>query len=82
MVLRPSLDKIAADGVDVSAITVEVQDAQGRIMPTASTKVRFKLTGPGKIIGVGNGDPSFREADKPDSPDLARSPCRFEPANK
>jgi beta-galactosidase len=71
MVLRPSLDKIAADGVDVSAITVEVQDAQGRIMPTASNKVRFKLTGPGKIIGVGNGDPSCREADKPDSPDLA-----------
>ena len=40
-------------------------------MPLASNKVRFKLTGPGKIIGVGNGDPSCHEDDKPDSPDTA-----------
>ena len=40
-------------------------------MPLASNKVRFSLTGPGKIIGVGNGDPSCHEADKPASPDSA-----------
>jgi beta-galactosidase len=71
LVLRPSLSKISADGEDVSAIAVEVQDAQGRVMPRASNKLRFELTGAGKIIGVGNGDPSCREADKPDSSDLA-----------
>ncbi len=66
LVLRPSLRAIAADGEDVSAVAVEVQDSQGRVAPTASNKVGFKLTGPAKIIGVGNGDPSCREADKPD----------------
>jgi beta-galactosidase len=71
LVLRPNRSKLVADRMDTSAVTLEVQDAQGRIMPTAANKVRFRLTGPGKIIGVGNGDPSCREADKPDSPDLA-----------
>jgi beta-galactosidase len=71
LILRPTLHQIAADGEDVSAIAVEVHDSQGRIVPTASNKIRFELTGPGKIIGVGNGDPSCHEADKPDSPGSA-----------
>jgi beta-galactosidase len=33
-------------------------------MPTASNEVSFELSGPGKIIGVGNGDPSCHEPDK------------------
>lgn len=65
LVLRPSRATLAADGEDVSAVAVEVQDAQGRVMPTASNKVGFTLAGPGRIIGVGNGDPSCREADRP-----------------
>jgi beta-galactosidase len=52
-------------------VTIEVQDAQGRMVPTAGNKLSFKLSGPGKIIGVGNGDPGCHEADKPDSPDAA-----------
>jgi beta-galactosidase len=34
-------------------------------------KVTFTVTGPARIIGVGNGDPSCREADKPASPTTA-----------
>jgi beta-galactosidase len=71
LVLRPNRRKLAADRMDTSAITIEVQDAQGRVMPTASNRVRFKLTGAGKIIGVGNGDPSCHEADRPEAPDSA-----------
>ena len=40
-------------------------DAQGRLVPTDLSKVHFSLSGAGKIIGVGNGDPSSREADRP-----------------
>jgi len=69
--LRASQMEIDGDGQDVSAIAVEVHDSLGRMMPIASNEVRFKLTGPGKIIGVGNGDPSCHEADKPDNPDYA-----------
>jgi beta-galactosidase len=71
LVTRLINGKIMADGEDVSSVIVEVQDAQGRVMPTASNRVRFNLTGTGKIIGVGNGDPSCHEADKPDSPGSA-----------
>jgi beta-galactosidase len=39
-------------------------DAQGRIVPTAGNQVSFAVSGPGKIIGVGNGDPTSHEPDK------------------
>ena len=71
LVLRPRQATIAADGEDVSSLAVEVQDAQGRVVPTASDLVRFRLTGPGRILGVGNGDPSCRESDRPDAADAA-----------
>jgi beta-galactosidase len=72
--LRLSADrpKIAADGEDLSVITVEIRDAQGRVVPVAMNEVRFKLTGPGRLIGVGNGDPSCHEPDRPASPTEAR----------
>jgi len=33
-------------------------------VPTAMNEVTFTVTGPGKILGVGNGDPSSHEADR------------------
>jgi beta-galactosidase len=42
---------------------VAVTDAQGRIVPIADNLVSFEISGGGKIIGVGNGDPSSHEAD-------------------
>jgi beta-galactosidase len=62
--LTPDRSAINADGEDLSIITVSVTDAQGRIVPAADNLIHFKLSGPGKIIGVGNGDPSSHEADK------------------
>jgi beta-galactosidase len=64
LVLRPDRQKISADGEDLSVIAVEVHDAQGRIMPVASNEVTFEISGAGKLIGVGNGDPSCHESDK------------------
>ena len=43
---------------------VEVQDAQGRIVPITDNEVTFKVTGAGKLIGMGNGDPTDQEPDK------------------
>ena len=43
---------------------VEVQDAQGRVVPITDNVVTFKVTGTGKLIGVGNGDPTDQEPDK------------------
>jgi beta-galactosidase len=56
--------KIAADGQDVVVINVTVVDAQGRTVPMADNMVTFAVSGPGTVIGVGNGDPSCHEPDK------------------
>lgn len=55
--------KIGADGEDVSVVNVTITDAQGRMVPVADNKVQFALSGEGRVIGVGNGDPSCYEAD-------------------
>ncbi|HTC19947.1 MAG TPA: hypothetical protein VK859_03810, partial [bacterium] len=60
----PDRATIKADGEDVSVVTVEVKDDKGRPVPTAGNEVRFDLEGPGRIIGVGNGDPSCHEPDQ------------------
>jgi beta-galactosidase len=67
LVAEPDRTTIAADGRDLSVITIKITDAQGRVVPTAANEVRFKITGPGRLIGVGNGDPSCHEPDKPES---------------
>jgi beta-galactosidase len=61
--LVPDRTTLRANGEDVSVITVAVADAQNRIVPTAAQTVSFELEGPGRILGVGNGDPSCHEPD-------------------
>jgi len=61
--LAPDRATLNADGADVSVITVSVTDAQGRVVPVAANKINFALEGAGKILGVGNGDPSCHEPD-------------------
>ena len=63
LVLRPDRTEISADGEDVAICTVEVQDAQGRVLPITDNEVTFKVTGPGEAIGTGNGDPTNHEPD-------------------
>jgi len=83
LVLRPDRQKISADGEDLSVITVEVHDEQGRIMPVASNEVTFEITGAGKLIGVGNGDPSCHESDKGNKRSAFNGLCMaFVQANK
>lgn len=64
--IRLSADRraIDADGQDVAMVTVEMLDARGRHIPTAQHKIAFSISGPGRIIGVGNGDPNSHESDK------------------
>jgi beta-galactosidase len=48
-------DAIAADRRDAAHFTVQILDAQGRVVPTADNEVTFEIQGEGKIIGVDNG---------------------------
>jgi beta-galactosidase len=64
IVLECDRSTINADGEDVAAVTVFVMDEQGRDVPTAQNPIEFEVTGRGRLIGVGNGDPSSHESDK------------------
>ena len=54
-------DTIRADRRDVVHITAKVVDAQGRMHPDADNEITFDIQGPGKLIGVDNGDMSNQE---------------------
>jgi len=61
--LEPYTTKLKADGEDVVPVEVSILDKEGRLVQTADNEVSFKVTGPGLIAGVGNGDPSSHEPD-------------------
>ncbi len=53
---------LVLDGHDAGMISAAIVDDRGAVVPSASNKVTFRIvSGPGKIIGVGNGDPSCHE---------------------
>jgi beta-galactosidase len=62
--LTPDRTEINADGEDVTVLRVEALDSAGRSVPTAGPMIAFKVTGEGRLIGVGNGDPNCQESDK------------------
>lgn len=64
IVITPDRSTINADGNDVSVLNITVLDREGREVPDADNFITFKINGNGKIIGVGNGNPSSHEPDK------------------
>ena len=60
----------AADGQDVALVRCEVVDSAGRVVPGASNKVTFTVSGPAAVYGVGNGDPANLTPDKVGQHDL------------
>ena len=62
--LVPDREMLAGDGVDAQPIKVCAVDAQGREVPTANFPVTFEISGPGIIIGHGNGDNTSHEPEK------------------
>ena len=64
--IRLTADRTAIDanGEDLTILTVEALDKDGRAVPTASNLIGFKINGEGNLIGVGNGDPNCQESDK------------------
>lgn len=64
--LRVRTDRrlILADGRDVAILTVDLLDARAMPVPTANHKLAFRVSGAGRLIGVGNGNPNSLESDK------------------
>ncbi|TCC91785.1 glycoside hydrolase family 2 protein [Pedobacter frigiditerrae] len=57
-------DKILVENSKVAVVTISVADKKGLNVPTANNNLSFELSGPGKIIGVGNGDPTSLAPEK------------------
>ena len=61
-------EKMEANGSDLAYLTVNVEDANGVIVPTAKNRVAFKVEGSGVLAGLDNGvqadHQSFRDGDR------------------
>ena len=69
IVVKADRQMITADGRDVSVVTIELHDQNGRIVPDACNMLKFTLEGNGRIIGAGNGDPQYMGEDHPKEKD-------------
>jgi beta-galactosidase len=65
--LEPDRDAIRADGRDAVPVRISVVDRRGRVVPDACPLVKLAVSGPGRLIGVGNGDPSCHDPEKGDT---------------
>lgn len=62
--LQSNVKTIQANGTDIALITVDTKDKSGLFVPTSEDEVAFSISGPAKIIGVGNGKPTATEPDQ------------------
>ncbi len=54
IVLKSDVLKLKGDGKDICHIEFQITDEKGVIVPNANNEIRFEVTGPGKILGIGN----------------------------
>ena len=56
---------LVLDGQDAGMVSAAIVDSQGNVVPSYSDIVMFRIvSGPGRILGVGNGDPACHEPNK------------------
>ena len=70
--LTPNRTAMRANREDLISIRVEALDSKGRLVPIAGNLVQIDVQGVGRLVGVGNGDPGCREADKPETTQSGR----------
>jgi beta-galactosidase len=61
LVLEADRDRIDADGRDLSFVSLNVVDAEGRFVADATPEIRFAVEGPGVSVATDNGDPTDME---------------------
>ncbi|UII33036.1 DUF4982 domain-containing protein [Fulvivirga ulvae] len=73
--LSPDRSEISADGKDLSFITVEILDKDNTPVPVGANEIHFSVEGPGKIVGVDNGDPTSHLSLKGDKMQMFNGKC-------
>lgn len=84
--LAPDRSEIAADGADLSFVTLRVTDQDGNTVPMAKDSVKFSIEGPGEIVATDNGDPTsfvpFPSTERPAFNGLCLAIVRSKPGQK
>jgi len=73
--LKADRSVIQGNGLDLAYITTNVLDEKGVFCPAIDTLVNFTITGPGKIVGVDNGNPLGVESFKASQRTLFNGKC-------
>lgn len=53
------------ESLNLEIVTIELLDAKRRLVPTACNQLTITITGPGHILGVGNGDSAYKGDEHP-----------------
>ena len=67
LALLADRDSIGLTTGEISHVTVQVLDKDGRVVPTANNEINFAVQGDGRILGVDNGQPDSHESYKGNS---------------
>lgn len=73
--LKPDRPRIIANGKDLVFLETNITDADGVLVPNATNKVNFSVSGPGTIVGVDNGNPISYESYKGSSRSAFSGKC-------
>lgn len=63
IVIRPYKNVLSVND-DTAIFNISVVDKDGNTVPTADNEICFKISGVGKFLGMGNGNPGSHESDK------------------
>jgi beta-galactosidase len=64
IVLTSDRSRIRAVGNDVAIVTARIVDRSGRLVPTADVPLELEVSGAGRLIGSGNGNPVAERSDR------------------
>lgn len=59
---------IKADNHDVAVVNITLSDSKKRFVPDGCVTLDLAVDGPVRILGVGNGDPAWQDAERPADP--------------
>lgn len=65
ILMEPYNTTLKADGRDIAIVDLTLKDEKNREVPDAMNEMTVTLTGPATILGYGNGDPGFKETERP-----------------
>lgn len=65
ILMEPYNTTLKADGQDIAIVDLTLKDEKNREVPDAMNEMTVTLTGPAIILGYGNGDPGFKETERP-----------------